>query len=198
MLSIRRSTWPRWVWQKLVIKHHKVFQSPVPDSHCLIISSAAWHVWFSKIRAFHLLSSQSCLRSDSTSQPRLTLALFTAVSNPHPILIMGQGAWKDLSVCLFPFLFGFHGLASWLHRKQEKQNRKKDKMCFTSVSFQGKSQLLQATCFIQDSQRCWDFTQTSRHTLRCSYIAAHMNATCLHLLCNSLHTVINRGGQGHK
>lgn len=38
-------------------------------------------------------------------------------------------------LCLFSFLFGFHGLPSWLHRKQEKQTRKKDEICFTSVLF---------------------------------------------------------------
>lgn len=80
-----------------------------------------------------LLRNQPCLDNfNCTSQPRFTLTVFTSVSNPHPILIMGQGAWKGLSVCLFPFLFGFHGLASWLHRKQ---NRKKDEMCFSSVPF---------------------------------------------------------------
>ena len=139
-LSIRRNTWPCCVWQKLVIKHHKVFLSPVPDSHRLIISSAVWHVCILKSELFigqpRVAGNQPGLENfNFTSQPCLTLTLFTSVSNPHPILITGQGAWKDLSVCLFPFLFGFHGLASWLHRKQEKLNRKKGEMCFTSVLF---------------------------------------------------------------
>ncbi len=128
-----------WAWQKLVIKHHKVLLSPVPDSH---------HLCFP--------GSPRCLDNfTSMSQPRLTLTLFSSVSNPHPILIKGQAAWKELSVCLPPSLFGLHGLASWLHRKQLNKIGRKSK--FVSPQFfSGKIPPAPGNVLTQDSQRCWD------------------------------------------
>lgn len=100
----------------------------------------------SKIQTCHLFSPKPCLTGNQpyldnwnfTSQLCWTASPFSSVSNPHPILIMCQAAWKDLSVTLFQSLFGFHGLAWWLFRKQQrekKQSRRRGEICFTSVLF---------------------------------------------------------------
>lgn len=182
-----------------------MFLPPAPDSHRRYILCCLARM-YSKIRAFHLFIGQPrftgiqpCL-DNSTSRPRLTLTLFTSVSNPHPILIMGQGAWKDLSVCLLPFLFGFHGCASWLHKKN-KIGRKTN---FVSPQFfSGKIPAAPGNVLHTGVTKVLRL-QSGMYAhamvfLYCRYCTAgDMNVTCPHLLCNFLHKVINRGGQGHK
>lgn len=95
----------------------------------------------SKIQTFHLFSPKPCLTLFGQLELYVTTwtaSPFSSVSNPHPILIMCQAAWKDLSVTLFQFLFGFHSLAWWLFRKRQREkklSRRRGEICFTSVLF---------------------------------------------------------------
>lgn len=118
----------------------------------------------SKIQAFHLFSPKPCLTGNQpyldnwnfTSQLCWTASPFSSFSNPHPILIMCQAAWKDLSVTLFPFLFGFHGLAWWLFRKQQrKKNRVGGEVKFASPQFfSGKIRAAPGSGFTKLSDMC--------------------------------------------